>query len=625
MTEKVHRLGLLSMFVFLLIVLLGAWFAGRDKSDSEGGTRFLIGISQPNLSDPWHVALNEEVKEEVDKHNDIRVIFTDAAQSSAQQKEDIRHLVGYGVDLLVVSLDDPAALTATVAEVYRKIPVIVLGRGVTGYDYTLYIGTDNEVVGQKAGEFAAETLKGRKGTIVEVQGFGDSPTVQERSLGFREAIAGSNLEVTHVVNSDWQRDRAEDQLTDLLAKDGNVDLIFAHSESMALGAYRALKNTGRMNIDIIGIDGVTTKTGGSPYVSERQLIGMVRSPTGGREAIQYALDILNKEKGIPKKVILRSRLVTSDTESGDGADGKAAPPDRNGKETLKLGFAQVGSESGWRIAHTNSVIGAAKDAGIELLFRNADQSQERQFESIREFIRQRVDVIAFSPKTETGWEEVLSEAKDAGIPVILSDREVKVKDDSLWTAYIGSDFREEGRRAARWLTEQADREPDRVYRIVELQGTPDSAPALGRKKGFEELIRDDDRFAYAASLEGDFTKRSGKELMAEALEKFGKSIDVVYAHNDDMALGAIEAIEAYGLKPGKDILLISVDATKSAMDALSIGKLNLVVECNPLLGPQLMKAVKDVSQGKDLPMKIITSEGVFTQELVKQVKRNREY
>ncbi|TVY01454.1 substrate-binding domain-containing protein [Cohnella terricola] len=352
---------------------------------------------------------------------------------------------------------------------------------------------------------------------------------------------------------------------------------------------------------------------------------MVRSPTGGREAIQYALDILNKEKGIPKKVILRSRLVTSDTESGDGADGKAAPPDRNGKETLKLGFAQVGSESGWRIAHTNSVIGAAKDAGIELLFRNADQSQERQFESIREFIRQRVDVIAFSPKTETGWEEVLSEAKDAGIPVILSDREVKVKDDSLWTAYIGSDFREEGRRAARWLTEQADREPDRVYRIVELQGTPDSAPALGRKKGFEELIRDDDRFAYAASLEGDFTKRSGKELMAEALEKFGKSIDVVYAHNDDMALGAIEAIEAYGLKPGKDILLISVDATKSAMDALSIGKLNLVVECNPLLGPQLMKAVKDVSQGKDLPMKIITSEGVFTQELVKQVKRNREY
>lgn len=621
----VSFLALAVLFV-LAALMLRTCLAQTAGNESESGYPYLIGVSQPNLSEPWRVAMNEEIESEVEKHGDMRVIFTDAAQSSGQQIEDVKKLVGYGIDLLIISLDDPVALTETVSAVYQNIPVIVLGRGVTGYDYTLYIGTDDELIGRKAGEFAAETLGSSGGRIMEIQGLKGSPTVEERSKGFREAIAGTKLSIIGTINADWQRDKAEDLLASLLSTGQSFDLIFAHNEAMALGAYRALQEQGKENVGIIGIDGINSEKGSLQFVSNNRLTGAFTSPTGGKEAIRYAIDILNQEKGIPKKVILRSQKITA-RKSGEGEElplpSPASLQPKEEGEPIVVGFAQVGTESSWRIAHTKSVIKAAEEAGIELLYENAEQSQERQIEIIRGYIKRGVDVIAFSPKTEEGWEDVLHEAKDAGIPVILSDREVKVKDDTLWTAYIGSDFREEGRRAARWLTQEAESGKD--YNVVELQGTPNSAPAAGREIGFKEVLEQDERFAMLESFAGDFTKKRGKELMEEALRRHGRSIHVVYAHNDDMALGAISAIEAYGLMPGKDIILISVDATKSALKAISIGKLNFAVECNALLGPQLMKAVKDLAEGKALPMKIITAEGVFSQETAKKALATREY
>ncbi|MBB3108187.1 simple sugar transport system substrate-binding protein [Paenibacillus phyllosphaerae] len=649
MTSRVRLFIVLAAAAIAFVALLKLAVLPLLGSTNEEHYRYVIGVSQPNLSDPWLVAMNEEVRAEVRKHSNLQVIFTDAAQNSQQQRADVEKLVSYGIDLLIISLDDPMALTETISEVYAKIPVIVLGRGVTDYDYTLYIGTDNEMIGRKAGEFAAELLKEqeREGRIIELQGVDDSPTVEERSEGFESALDGSGFETIERFHADWQRDKAEDLLLSWFNRqqDG-VDLIFAHNEAMAIGAFQAVKRAGLTDIDIIGIDGVNTTSSSRQLVADNKLTATFTSPTGGKEAIRYAIDILNKEKGIPKKVILRSEKVTAESETGgeenamagaaggedsgsnEGIDSDYVPgnisgiKDRNEKPIV-LGFAQVGTESGWRIAHTNSVMSAAQNAGIQLLYENAEQSQERQVEIIREFIRKKVDVIAFSPKTETGWDEVLQEAKEAGIPVILSDREVKAADDTLWTSYIGSDFRDEGRRAASWLLGEA--EPDRSYNIIELQGTPDSAPAIGRKRGFDEGIAGDERFRLIASYEGDFTRGKGKELMERALRTYGGDIHVVYAHNDDMALGAIQAIENYGLKPGKDIILISVDATKAALKAISIGKLNLAVECSPLLGPQLMKAVKDLLGGQELPMKIITSEGMFTQSLAKKVLASRDY
>ncbi|MDQ1815868.1 ABC transporter substrate-binding protein [Massilia sp. CCM 9210] len=292
---------------------------------------------------------------------------------------------------------------------------------------------------------------------------------------------------------------------------------------------------------------------------------------------------------------------------------------------LTIGFSQVGAESEWRTANTLSIKDAAKKEGINLKFADAQQRQENQVKAIRSFIAQRVDVIAFSPVVESGWETVLREAKAAKIPVILTDRAVNVTDQSLYASFIGSDFVEEGRRAGRWLLERAAKTPDRTFNIVELQGTVGSAPAIDRKNGFAEVIAANPKLKITRSQTGDFTRAKGKEVMEAFLKAQGKSINVLYAHNDDMAIGAIQAIEEAGLKPGVDILVISIDGVKGAFQAMIAGKMNVTVECSPLLGPQLMSIARDVVAGKPVPKRITTVEGVFPAEVAAKELPNRKY
>ena len=292
---------------------------------------------------------------------------------------------------------------------------------------------------------------------------------------------------------------------------------------------------------------------------------------------------------------------------------------------IVLGFSQIGAESEWRTANTESIKAAAKEAGIELKFSDAQQKEENQLKAIRGFIAQKVDVIAFSPVVESGWETVLKEAKAAKIPVILSDRAVDVKDQSLWVSFMGSDFVEEGRRAANWLVADLDKKGVKGdVNIVELQGTVGSAPAIDRKKGFEEILAKHPNLKITRSQTGDFTRAKGKEVM-EAFLKADKNIQVLFAHNDDMAIGAIQAIEDAGLKPGKDITIVSIDGVKGAFEAMIAGKLNCSVECSPLLGPQLMAAVKDLVAGKTLPKRIVTQEGVFPAEKAAEAFPSRKY
>jgi galactofuranose transport system substrate-binding protein len=295
-----------------------------------------------------------------------------------------------------------------------------------------------------------------------------------------------------------------------------------------------------------------------------------------------------------------------------------------GQKKIVLGFSQIGAESEWRTANSESIKSAAKESGIDLKFADAQQKQENQIKALRSFIAQKVDVIAFSPVVETGFETVLREAKAAKIPVILTDRAVSAKDDSLWVTFMGSDFLEEGRKAGRWLTENMKGKSGDVN-IVELQGTVGSAPAIDRKKGFEEIIKADPKFKIIRSQTGDFTRAKGKEVMEAFLKADAGKINVLYAHNDDMAIGAIQAIEEAGLKPGKDIVIVSVDGVKGAFEAMMAGKLNVTVECSPLLGPQLMKAVKDVVAGKPVPKRIVTQEGIFPMEVAAKEFPNRKY
>ncbi|MCC5574874.1 ABC transporter substrate-binding protein [Microtetraspora sp. AC03309] len=309
--------------------------------------------------------------------------------------------------------------------------------------------------------------------------------------------------------------------------------------------------------------------------------------------------------------------------AGCGSSGGSGGSGGSGDGKITMGFAQVGAESGWRTANTKSVQESAKEAGVTLKFSDAQQKQENQIKAIRSYIQQKVDVIAFSPVVESGWDTVLKEAKNANIPVILTDRAVDSKDTSLYKTFLGSDFVEEGRKAGQWLVDEYKDGTDTVN-VVELQGTTGSAPANDRKAGFQEVVSADPKFKIIASQTGDFTRAKGKEVM-EAFLKSNPKIDVLFAHNDDMGLGAIEAIEGAGKVPGKDIKIITIDAVHDGMQALADGKINYIVECSPLLGTQLMDLAKKVVNGEQVPARVVTEETAFTQEQAKQALPTRKY
>ncbi len=311
---------------------------------------------------------------------------------------------------------------------------------------------------------------------------------------------------------------------------------------------------------------------------------------------------------------------TAKDSGGTKPGDSTTQPDAN-KKKIVVGFSQIGAESAWRTANTQSIKDEAVKRGIDLKFLDAQQKQENQIKAIRSFIAQKVDVIAFSPVVETGWEPVLQEVKKAGIPVIVSDRRPDVPDD-LYVTFIGSDFVQEGQRAADWLVKKTGGKAV----IAELEGTVGSAPANDRKKGFDEVIAKNPGMKIVFSQTGEFTRAKGKEVM-EALLKSptGSQITALFAHNDDMAIGAIQAIEEAGKVPGKDITVVSIDGIHDALQAIIDGKLGCSVECNPLLGPPLFDAIEAVLAHKDLPKRTVMKDDQFDISNAAQVLPDRKY
>lgn len=289
-------------------------------------------------------------------------------------------------------------------------------------------------------------------------------------------------------------------------------------------------------------------------------------------------------------------------------------------QNLVVGFAQIGAESEWRTANTRSIQETAKGLGIELKFVDAQQQQGNQIKAIRSFIAQRVDVIGVSPVVETGWDIVFAEAKKAGIPLILLDRRADVSDD-LFSALIGSDFVQEGQRActemARLLNGQGN--------IVELEGTAGSTPQLDRRTGFEQCLKDYPGMRVTVRQSGDFIRARGKEVMETLLREHGQQFNAVFAQNDDMALGAIEAIEEAGLKPGIDIKIVSIDAERAAFEAMIAGQLNATIECSPLLGAQFFDTALRLANGESVAKWVKSTESIFRQDTALLELPKRQY
>ena len=295
------------------------------------------------------------------------------------------------------------------------------------------------------------------------------------------------------------------------------------------------------------------------------------------------------------------------------------------KKPIVLGYSQLGDESTWRTRNTFSITQAAKQAGIKLMFEDAMQNQANQIKALRSFIAYKVDVIAFSPLVETGWDTVLGEAKAAGIPVILVDRMIDTEDQSLYACALSSDFKREGRRAAEFLLKKYQDVPGPVN-IVEIAGTAESTPAIGRYEGFREVLSAYPKFRVIFSEDGDFMGSKGREIMHKILTLHSpKNINVLYSHNDDMTFGAIEVMQEAGIKPGKDIAIISVDATQRSVDYLKASIVNCVIECNPNSGTQVMELARKVVAREPVPKRTYIDETSFDEFDAVSKILNRSY
>ena len=298
------------------------------------------------------------------------------------------------------------------------------------------------------------------------------------------------------------------------------------------------------------------------------------------------------------------------------------------EELIVVGISQVGAESDWRVANSESMKAAfTEEKGYRLLFEDARQQQENQFMAVRKFIQQDVDYIIIMPISETGWDSVLQEAKDAGIPVILVDRMVSVDDDSLYTAHVGSNVLAQGRKAAAWM-EARYQDPQEAVDIIHIQGTLDSTAQIGRTAALEEAVESHENWQILIQMDGDFTQAKTYEALGEYLDRLPaeQDIDVVYCENDNEAFGAIEALEERGYVCGRDVDVICFDATRHALELCMEGKIALAVECNPLLGPLAEEIVRTLEAGQIPQKSHYVPESSFTREdLTQELIGNRQY
>lgn len=301
--------------------------------------------------------------------------------------------------------------------------------------------------------------------------------------------------------------------------------------------------------------------------------------------------------------------------------------DTSDDSLITVGYAQSGTGAAWSLAYVESIQeNCTEENGIKLIYECAEDDLDKQIEYIRSFIEQKVDIISFSPIVADGWDEVLQEAKAAGIPVILLDRTINTSDDSLYTCWVGSDFLLEGYKAADWIIEyMKTNAPNKdKINVALLQGTIGASAETGRTQGVEEMLNATGNYDFVYKASGDFKYDGGVENMEKILDQ-NLDIDILISENDDMTLGAIEVMEKNGIKPGKDIVIVSFDGIKASFEAMTEGKINCTMECNPLSGKPFVQAIKKVINGDPIEKKVYIQEELFPADTAADYIDRRKY
>jgi simple sugar transport system substrate-binding protein len=558
----------------------------------EAPVKFLIGVSQANLSEPWRISMTDEIQQQAALHPELRIIVADASDSLGKQIGDVEKFEGLGVDLLIISPLESEALTPTVTRVYQSIPVIVLNRSVANYDYTLFIGPDNARIGQEAGRFVARTLRNSGGNVLEVLGRSASPPTLERAQAFRQEIAQNPLiRLQSAVLANWLRDGAQDLVLDRLRSEAPPRVIFAHNDAMAYGAWLAAEQLGlTKKISFLGVDGLPGPQGGLELLRSGILDGTFLSPTGGKEAVEFALALLRHEGEQPKKVILGTRFLTrGDLPVLDTAAVKSGP--------WSVAYLPSTGADGWRQRLKTSAERALRAGGWTLT----------ELEGAQPALPPRVDAVVVDATDSGSVDTVRREAVEAlararGVPLFRLGPQPEQGDDGGWILALGPDGIEEGRRAARWLTAQGVRHVLEVTAPAAAAGTADLSAGLNR--GLSEGRPASVTLVTAT----DGSRKAAKEAVERALAA-GVAFDGVFAHTDELALGASDALQD---RPAPKILVAGVGGGPEAVAALKSGALGCLIRSPADLGPLLRSDMLRSVDDRGVSRRLVTSHDVLT-------------
>ncbi len=574
--------------VLWAVLVLG--LSGCSQVDAP--VKYLIGVSQANLSEPWRISMTDEIQRQAALHPELRIIVADASDSLGKQIGDVEKFEGLGIDLLIISPLESEAITPTLTRVYQSFPVIVLNRSVDDDDYTLFIGPDNARIGQEAGRFVARTLKVTGGRVLEVLGRSGSPPTLERAEAFRQEIARNPLiTLQSPVLANWLRDGAEDLVLERLRADEAPRVIFAHNDAMAYGAWLAAERLGlSKRITFLGVDGLPGPRGGLEMLRSGILDGTFLSPTGGKEAVEYALALLHHEGEQPKKVILGTRFLTLadlDPQATKAAPGRSrvigysSSSGNDWSKRLRESVRSALRAKGWSLVDLKDET-PALPAGLDAV---VIESTERRIEDRRR--REAVEI----------------EAQSRGLPSFLIGPQ-PLSGDGGWSLALGPDPFEEGRRAGRWLADQT------LIRIVALEDPPEvGAPEL--TEGLGEGLKEREGLPVAFRRPTDGTRRGAQATVAELLAS-GQKFDAVFAPSDEAILGTLDALRAAKVTPGRDVKIAGIGGSPEVLELLKSGAVSCVVR-NPWdLGALLQADVAQALAEPGVPRRLVTSHEVLT-------------
>lgn len=567
--------------IVICIIIVGVcagaiFFALHLFKEKDEGIQYLIGVSFSDLSNMEQLSLYNEINERAQSYENVRVVSTNATASKYTQIKDMEMLVKLGVDILLVYSEDVLVIKNEISKIHKAIPVMVLDKEISGYAYDLFIGPDDYDIGYNAGKKVTSILGDNAGAVVEIMGSLESNATRKRTRGFSDALSGTGIRVVYSFYGESNINTTEEKLFNFVKENKNVDMVFAHDHAMAQGAASALERAGIRDVNIISIGNVSSK---QEQEDLDDIDTLILYTIDGRQIIENAIQIINGTGVIPRKIIVQNYEKESEALWYlNGNDSEYEPVDMGGP--FMIGMVCNGSQDQWcqRIyRHLEKTLHSQNVSFLlsPLYGLSDEEKKANQITALDALIEAKTDLILFTPCSPDGFDEILIKAKINGVQVILLDENISPT-SQLPMTYVGYDYFDEGKIAAEWIVDNVY-SSDKDIIIGEIYDHTQAFSTQKRKEGFINVISGYLRIRIVESVCGKSTHEDGK-LAMEQIFKNHHDINLVYVHNEEMALGAMQAIREKGLDPGRDVILIVNNGMDKSQKALEKQQINCIIQ-----------------------------------------------